>query len=186
MRTECKLHSLQTLGPPAEVPTLNPFLGWEGSPTKIDYRKKLVPTYSILSTGGPRTPSSWYRGPPQFAGGLSNIGGPFWSPEKPTRRHTASLSCGTGKTGTYNFQKTRLGKTSRQKATEFGYHFFEAQPNGVQVTPIDCSPGRPLSQTRGRAQRGLGEASPFFPGILLSRKPPTTLGKWLAIGKNDG
>ena len=30
----------------------HPFLGWEGSPTKIDYRKKRYP-YSNLSTGGP-------------------------------------------------------------------------------------------------------------------------------------
>ena len=28
----------------------HPFSGWEGSPTKIDYTKQLVPTYSILST----------------------------------------------------------------------------------------------------------------------------------------
>ena len=32
----------------------------------------------------------------------------------------------------------------------------------------------------------LGVTSPFFPGILLSRKPPTTLGKWLVFEKNDG
>ena len=30
------------------------FLGRVRDPTKIDYRKKLVPTYSNLSTGGPR------------------------------------------------------------------------------------------------------------------------------------
>ena len=35
------------LGPPV-VPFLTLFLG-EGSPTKIDYRKKLVPNYSNLS-----------------------------------------------------------------------------------------------------------------------------------------
>ena len=29
-------------------------------------------------------------------------------------------------------------------------------------------------------------ASPFFPGILLSRKPPKTLRKWLVFEKNDG
>ena len=51
-------------GPPAdEVPqdralSLSPaFLG-EGSFFKIGYRKKLVPTYSNLSTGGPR---GWFR-----------------------------------------------------------------------------------------------------------------------------
>ena len=27
---------------------------------------------------------------------------------------------------------------------------------------------------------------PFFPGILLSRKPPTILWKWLVVEKNDG
>ena len=32
----------------------------------------------------------------------------------------------------------------------------------------------------------LGVTSPFFPGILLSRKPPKTLGKWLVFEKNDG
>ena len=34
----------------------HPFFAWEGSPTKIDYRKekKRVPTSSNLSTGGPR------------------------------------------------------------------------------------------------------------------------------------
>ena len=34
----------------------HPFFGCEGSPTKIDYRKKLVPLfqYSNLCTGGPR------------------------------------------------------------------------------------------------------------------------------------
>ena len=32
----------------------------------------------------------------------------------------------------------------------------------------------------------LGVASPFFPGILLSRKPQNTLGKWLVFLKNDG
>ena len=30
------------------------FFGWEGSPTKIDYRKKSWYPYSNLSTGGPR------------------------------------------------------------------------------------------------------------------------------------
>ena len=41
----------EELGPPV-VPFLNPFWG-EGSPTKIDYRKKGYP-FSSLSTGGPR------------------------------------------------------------------------------------------------------------------------------------
>ena len=40
-----------TVGPPV-VPFLTPFFGWEGSPTKIDYRKKRYP-YSNLSTGAP-------------------------------------------------------------------------------------------------------------------------------------
>ena len=40
--------SLHRLGPPV-VPFLTP---WEGSPTKIDYRKSWYP-YSNLSTGGP-------------------------------------------------------------------------------------------------------------------------------------
>ena len=45
-----KLASKKCLGPP--VVPFYPFLG-EGSPTKIDYRKKGYP-YSNLSTGGPR------------------------------------------------------------------------------------------------------------------------------------
>ena len=40
-----------TVGPPV-VPLSHPFFCWEGSPTKIDYRKKGYP-YSFLSTGGP-------------------------------------------------------------------------------------------------------------------------------------
>ena len=32
----------------------------------------------------------------------------------------------------------------------------------------------------------LGSTSQFFPGILLSRKPSKTLGKWMAFEKNDG
>ena len=32
----------------------------------------------------------------------------------------------------------------------------------------------------------LGVPSPFFPGILLSRKPPDFQGKRLVFGKNDG
>ena len=38
----------------------HPVFGWEGSPrlSKMDYRKKLVPTYSKLSTGGPRSPGA--------------------------------------------------------------------------------------------------------------------------------
>ena len=32
----------------------------------------------------------------------------------------------------------------------------------------------------------LGVTSPFFPGILLSRKQPEALGKWLVFEKNDG
>ena len=43
--------------PSARCPFTVSFLG-EGSPTKIDYRKKMVPTYSSLSTGGPRLPRS--------------------------------------------------------------------------------------------------------------------------------
>ena len=42
------------LGPPV-VPCLTPFFGWEGFPTEIDKQtKKLVPPYSILSSGEPR------------------------------------------------------------------------------------------------------------------------------------
>ena len=37
---------------PSQVPFYRFFLGWEGSPTKIDYRKKGY-LYSNLSTGGP-------------------------------------------------------------------------------------------------------------------------------------
>ena len=40
-------------GPRARIALSHPFFGWEGSPTKIDVLKKLVPAYSILSTGGP-------------------------------------------------------------------------------------------------------------------------------------
>ena len=36
------------------MPFLNPFFGWEGSPTKIDDRKKKRYPCSNLSTGGPR------------------------------------------------------------------------------------------------------------------------------------
>ena len=36
-----------TVGPPV-VPFLTNFFGWEGSPTKIDYRKKLVPLFYPL------------------------------------------------------------------------------------------------------------------------------------------
>ena len=36
------------------VPFLTNFFGWEGSPTKIDYREKNMVPYSKLSTGGPR------------------------------------------------------------------------------------------------------------------------------------
>ena len=57
-----------------------------------------------------------------------------------------------------------------------------------------------LRQHLGRAYRGQGNPSerasstetsngsfhPFFPGILLSRKPPETLGKQLVFEKNDG
>ena len=45
------ISDMNRLGPPV-VPFL-PFFGG-GSPTKIDYSKKLVPTYSNLSTEGPR------------------------------------------------------------------------------------------------------------------------------------
>ena len=50
-----KEKSIATLGTPARCPL--PFLlrGRFGSPTKLDYRNKnRVPTYSYLSTGGPR------------------------------------------------------------------------------------------------------------------------------------
>ena len=47
------------LGPP--IVPFDPFLE-EGSPTKIDDKKKLVPTYSNLSTGGP----SLSRGRPKI------------------------------------------------------------------------------------------------------------------------
>ena len=33
----------ETLGLPARCPFSPNFFGWEGSPAKIDYRKKLVP-----------------------------------------------------------------------------------------------------------------------------------------------
>ena len=48
---------LSTPGPPV-VPTFTNFCGWEGSPTKIDYRKKKRYPYSSTSkTGGPSTTS---------------------------------------------------------------------------------------------------------------------------------
>ena len=49
--------------------SLDPSFG-EGSPTKIEYRKNRVPTYSKLSTGGPRF--SELSGPPNFP----------WSPNR--------------------------------------------------------------------------------------------------------
>ena len=51
-------HVKTRLGPP--VVPFYPFFG-EGSPTKIDYRIKLVPSYSNLSTGGPRKPEVFSR-----------------------------------------------------------------------------------------------------------------------------
>ena len=42
------------LGPPARCPSL-PFLWGEGSPTKVEYWKKIGYPYSILSTAGPGT-----------------------------------------------------------------------------------------------------------------------------------
>ena len=41
------------LGPPAIVPFYQIFFGWEGSPTKIDYRKRSWHPYFNLSTEGP-------------------------------------------------------------------------------------------------------------------------------------
>ena len=50
------------LNPPARRNLSHPFFGWEGSPTKIDYRKKekIGHPYSKLSTGGPSpSPVQW-------------------------------------------------------------------------------------------------------------------------------
>ena len=63
---------------PSWCPFFNPFFGWEGSPTKIDYRKKLVPTYSNLSTGGPR-----FFGWPQKFGAF--LLGPIWAESHPAQ-----------------------------------------------------------------------------------------------------
>ena len=49
--TRPEFEGLNSLGPPARCPFADPFLE-EGSPTKIDYRKKGYPC-SNLSTGGP-------------------------------------------------------------------------------------------------------------------------------------
>ena len=38
----------------------------------------------------------------------------------------------------------------------------------------------------GNLTKHLGITSPFFPGILFSRKPPETQGKRPVFGKNDG
>ena len=43
-----------------------------------------------------------------------------------------------------------------------------------------------LFEITPRYHETLGEASPCFPGILLSRKPPEMLGKRLVFGKSDG
>ena len=51
------------------------------------------------------------------------------------------------------------------------------------VSPL----GQKLEKPSGIAtQICLGVTSQFFPGILLSRGPPKTLGKWLAFERNDG
>ena len=59
---EACLQRAEQLGPP--VVPFDPFLG-ECSPSTIDYRKKLVPTSSNLSTGGPtqaqRPPGSPFK-----------------------------------------------------------------------------------------------------------------------------
>ena len=42
--TEFLIHGYYHLGPPV-APFYRFFFGWEGSPTKIDYRKMLVPLF---------------------------------------------------------------------------------------------------------------------------------------------
>ena len=52
-----KLGQFGRLGPPARCPLSHPFFGWEGSPTKIDHRKKgcqLILTCLLEDPGGAR------------------------------------------------------------------------------------------------------------------------------------
>ena len=57
---------------------------------------------------------------------------------------------------------------------------------GSQVASQPAVTGNCMSPISRKRRSTLGVNSPFFPGILLSRKPPKTLGKWLAFEKNDG
>ena len=61
-----------------------------------------------------------------------------------------------------------------------------AEPRGLarQVPQRLASAGLEAARRCHRAV--LGDLPPFFPGILLSREPPKTLGKWLFFEKNDG
>ena len=64
---------------------------------------------------------------------------------------------------------------------------FDPQPSGRGSKPMV----RPWSGNPPQVWQlsfyFLGVTSPFFPGILLSGKPPKTLGKWRSVfEKNDG
>ena len=54
-----------------------------------------------------------------------------------------------------------------------------------QVTKLELNLG-PTQVFAKNKHKTLRVASPFFPGILLSGKPPNTLGKQLVFEKNDG
>ena len=72
-----------------KVPFPSAFLG-EGSPTKIDYRKKIGYPYSNLSPGGPRKQS-----PPPFPSKNESWSGLSW-PSRPADFLTAQVRLGDG------------------------------------------------------------------------------------------
>ena len=68
-------------------------------------------------------------------------------------------------------------------------HFGELQPQLLRLFLFFCPSPKLLETLLGETAnhtKSLGVSSPFFAGILLSGKPPDTLGKRPVIGKNDG
>ena len=57
---------------------------------------------------------------------------------------------------------------------------------GVGTVLRTISPRKLKASGDDASKMIVGVASPFFSGILLSRKPPKTLGKCLVCKKNDG
>ena len=56
----------------------------------------------------------------------------------------------------------------------------------TRFSQVDARPPASLVDFAGNPNPILGVPSPFFPGILLSRKPPETQGKRLVLEKIDG